>query len=425
MIRKILPAIAALLAYGRLLVNGAGFSHPDDLLAWSASIHGPRPLYALTIMFNKIAGGWMLTNVALHVVCSVLVAAIAWRLFGDDTLATLAGCLFAVHPLAADAVASVAGRSMLLCGMFMFTAILLMLDKRSLWLVCIAAAPAFFVREDAGALFILLPLIAYTQGRYRFTVTSVMCLSPAVALLAMIHQRVYAASVIPPGTTPDMAALYTPVKYFGVHYLEAMVSTIMPRIFLPINLSAEPFVATGLEFLVVFGIIAMWLIKVYSSDYSIGKIIVALALAPLLIYAFSPLSDIFLEHRAYIALAGFMIFAVNLMRKHAVLLGTIAVTVLIWMSVARCEVYATPVSLWADAVAKNPEAPRAHINYGMALYTSGRYDDARRELIAASGRLRLGLTNLMTIEAKTEGQKAMSTMSRQMDLIDPVPEYHR
>src|SRR5437899_3539478 len=114
MLQRVTPyawiALAAFLAYGSILWNGAGFAHPDDREAASMVCCDFRPFLAETYAFNRHVGGWMLTNFALHVIAGWLLFAISGSL--------LAAWLFVAHPMAADAVASVAGRSSVLAAVF-------------------------------------------------------------------------------------------------------------------------------------------------------------------------------------------------------------------------------------------------------------------------------------------------------------------
>lgn len=102
----LLIAGIAVASFGSILWNGAGFSLPDDLAAAQLRCCGFRPLLGLSYQFNAAFGGWMVTNLILHVTAALLLLAVTRNL--------LAGALFAAHPMAADAVASVAGRSALI-----------------------------------------------------------------------------------------------------------------------------------------------------------------------------------------------------------------------------------------------------------------------------------------------------------------------
>jgi len=56
---------------------------------------------------------------------------------------------------------------------------------------------------------------------------------------------------------------------------------------------------------------------------------------------------------------------------------------LLVLTFSRNAVWATDTALWRDAAAKSPESIRAHSNLGMALYASGSYAEAIRELTRA------------------------------------------
>lgn len=70
------------------------------------------------------------TNVALHVINSILAFCVLRRLLQDDGAALVAGALFAVHPFALEAVAWVSGRMILLSSTFALAAMLMCLRRR-------------------------------------------------------------------------------------------------------------------------------------------------------------------------------------------------------------------------------------------------------------------------------------------------------
>jgi hypothetical protein len=82
-----------------------------------------RPLTTLTLKINyAISQGrptsFRAVNLALHALATVLVAALARRLWGRNSAAWVAGILFAVHPIHADALGLIVGRAELLAGVF-------------------------------------------------------------------------------------------------------------------------------------------------------------------------------------------------------------------------------------------------------------------------------------------------------------------
>jgi tetratricopeptide (TPR) repeat protein len=82
-----------------------------------------RPLTIWTYLANEAvapgeAWGFHLTNVILHGVATVLVAALAWRVFGKRGVAVLTGGLFALHPIHTEAVANTVGRAEVLAAIW-------------------------------------------------------------------------------------------------------------------------------------------------------------------------------------------------------------------------------------------------------------------------------------------------------------------
>ena len=91
------------------------------------------------------------------------------------------------------------------------------------------------------------------------------------------------------------------------------------------------------------------------------------------------------EHRMYLALAVPLALAVAVIapRLKASVAGFTLVAVATGAFGAatfmRNAVYASPLWLWGDTVAKRPDNPRAHYNLGLALREAGRGEEARGE----------------------------------------------
>lgn len=110
------------LILGNPLVRAFSFDAAREL---ATSIHSDlyQPLPMLSYQLNFALSGenprsYHLVNVALHAICAVLAAALAKRLSGTTAIACLTGVLFAVHPMAMDAVGWIAGRILLLAAFF-------------------------------------------------------------------------------------------------------------------------------------------------------------------------------------------------------------------------------------------------------------------------------------------------------------------
>ena len=103
--------------------------------------------------------------------------------------------------------------------------------------------------------------------------------------------------------------------------------------------------------------------------------------------SFMPLSEMVNEHRPYLPDAGlFLLAMVGLFllvsrmtaRPRAIfaLVVTVVAIPLIGITRERNRVWQDEMTLWADTVAKNPESPRAQMNYGVELMKVGKMSDA-------------------------------------------------
>jgi len=89
-----------------------------------------RPLITISYALDWRAwglkpAGYHYTNIAMHIVCMVLLFFILYRLADRKLLIpTLAGILFAVHPIHTESVTWIAGRTDVMCAMFFFAGLL-------------------------------------------------------------------------------------------------------------------------------------------------------------------------------------------------------------------------------------------------------------------------------------------------------------
>ncbi|MFZ5862566.1 MAG: tetratricopeptide repeat protein [Nitrospirota bacterium] len=140
-------ALVALAAHGGAL--GGGFHYDDhfgvagnpavrnwqparafltvDAVVNERQAAGYRPLTVMSLAANYRVSGlkasaYLATNLALHALAAGLVFWVAWVALGDPRWAAVAGVVFALHPINAEAVNYVTARSSLLATVFALTA---------------------------------------------------------------------------------------------------------------------------------------------------------------------------------------------------------------------------------------------------------------------------------------------------------------
>lgn len=334
----VLVATVAIIAYGAILWNGAGFSHPDDLAvvqgqSFALSGYWYRPVTTITYMFNRQFGGWTATGLALHVIAALLVMACAknW----------VAGCLFAAHPMACDAVVSIAGRSM-----------------------------------ELFAIFAMLAYITFCSWRFKLAV-----LPALMAVLSIWTAPSKAASAAIPLVEQGMPP--TPGHIEHVHlFASALGGYVLPRMVVPVLLSADP------------------LPRYSRLTEAVGWITLPLTF-PLIPYFLVPLQDVFLEHRAYLAIAVICAIGGYWLRRRPFLAAVIIAlfTIGSWQRVA---IYSSPVRLWEDARAKAPDKGRVHFNLGVYYANIGLFTASEVEMkraIELMPQFKQGYRNLANLYA--------------------------
>lgn len=347
-------------AYGAILVNGAGFSHPDDMAAAELKCCGFRPLLGLTYQANARFGGWIATNLALH----LAVAFLLYRWTGS-LIGTL---LFAAHPMAADAVASVAGRSALVLAVPVLLVFSLASRWRWLGVVLVASAAGFL-----------------------------------------------------PGYWSTIQDVPRWLDHVG-RFSSAVASYIGPRMFIPFDLSADPWITFSiLGCAAGFAASGVMLILGMQPIPREWRIAFGLMALPLAAYMAVPLPDVFLEHRAYLSLAGASLMLGLLLRRSRPVAAAV-LCLFIALSNVRAQVYATPLTLWADAVEKAPLNARARVNYGAVLAFAHRHAEAKvhfEEAIRLQPSMGMAWRNLAALHL-VNGDTASAS-----DVLDAYSDFQR
>ncbi len=132
-----LPALLAVLVFANTLPNELVYDDPS-VVATARELGEAGPgrflvhgrgltlfsVYLDSLVWGSWTPGFHLTNLLLHAAVSSLAALAAYRLLGSFALAVLAGCLFAVHPVHVEAVASIENRKELLAMLVVLAALL-------------------------------------------------------------------------------------------------------------------------------------------------------------------------------------------------------------------------------------------------------------------------------------------------------------
>ncbi len=370
----------------RSLANLPRFFH--DLDAFSAidnRMYRPVLLVSYAIDHAIGQGGvWMfkLTNLAIHIAVAGGVFALATRLGARSRAALVAACLFAVHPLASEAVNTVSGRSELLLTLGIVGGVLahLRARERLAWAavtaICVAVACG---SKETG---VVLPglLLALDPpwrargrvGRWLFA----QGLPLAVALTYLVVRRELFGMA-----TAAMPALVSGVDVTAGHGRDLLtqlctMATLLPRAIaqcvVPFGLTLDPdvtYVRTpwhpGVLAGTVFVATLAWLGLRRPAAGSARAFGTALAWATALPWVILPLNSPYLEHRMYGPLAGLALVAaqalpgIRFVSVPSRLVAAVGVLTLAAFAAQRSVEYRDPKALWTRMVQTQPWSVRA------------------------------------------------------------------
>lgn len=361
---RLLLLAAALVAFGASL--GSGF-HFDDYAIFSDaslqssrgwleiwSLRQTRPLTFLTFWLNGSNPAAMhAVNLVLHL-AAVLLAFECLRRLLPERAALIAAALFAVHPLQAEAVDYVWGRSIVLAAALCFASLLCWITERR-WCSVAFFVAALLAKEEAAAFPLLLPWLDRKRDRGKIAIMLVLSLAAGL--------RVIYALSITSGAPAGAQAGISPWHYFlaqGVviwRYLRLLV--------VPVGFSVDPQIAIPPVWLALAGWAAIGLLLAVKR---LGKLRYWLAAGFLLLLPSSsifPAADLAADRRMYLPMFAFSAaaaIALDRLNWRWVVVAAMAA-----LSIQRTYVWMSDQRLWREAVESAPEKVRPKIQLSRSV----------------------------------------------------------
>jgi len=396
--------LLALWAYWYSLGGGFHFDDQDIFLdpyivssgfGWKIlRLMQTRPLTFLSFHWNYLAGGsaplgFHVVNLLLHAGNSVLVYLIGRRVL-RDSLALLAGVLFAIHPLQTQAVNYVFERATLLAACFALLSLLFFLHERYAWSVA-AFGLSLLAKEETIALpvFLLLYDVMRRRRPIRWGYYTAMAGLGALATARLIYVL---------HALPAIGLGFGTKGVSGVSYTltQSRVIWIYLRLFLlPVGLSLDhdielsrgllsPVITLPALLLLALSIgVLAWLARHenMSALWALGFLVL---LAPS--SSVIPVADVMFEHRTYFPLACLTIAAASLLprlyRRLRAPTSALLLAALLAGTMERNRAWRDDRSLWADVVDKAPHKARGYFQLGQ---TYAAKDPARAQQLYERG----------------------------------------
>jgi len=402
---RLLLLAGALAAFGASL--GSGFHFDDYAIFSDPALASPwgwlqvwdwrhtRPLSYLTFWLNYWTGGqdpigYHALNLLLHL-AAVLLAYECLRRLLPERAALVAAALFAVHPLQAEAVNYVWGRSIVLAALFCLAALLCWITGRP-WTAVACFAAALLAKEECAAFPLVLALLP-EKPRTRPPIAVMLGLSVAAGA-----RVIYAAAVT--GTPAGLHAGISPWNYLlaqGPVILRYLRLLIVPYGFTVDADIRVPAVWVGILAWAAIAALAVFLWRYRSRPAAMWLLAALLLLIPS--SSFFPAADLSADRRMYLPMLGFAAAAGWLLtRVRGAALALVVVLALAAVGMGRTHVWMTEERLWREAVRRAPEKIRPKVQLARAVPAAEALDllaDARRlapndpEVAAETGKILL------------------------------------
>ncbi|HLK46637.1 MAG TPA: hypothetical protein VKT49_00805 [Bryobacteraceae bacterium] len=380
--------------------NALPFALPEFKAPLRIWIQSLRPLLMLSYWVNAHISGddtysYHLVNVVFHFLAAGMIFFIVRRLlewsgFARERrvwLAAFAAAVFLLHPVQAESVAYLAGRSESLSDMLMLAAFAVFLYRRSpaiSWPATIAVAALFVAALSAKEQTIALPAV--------LLLTDIWWGSEAPLQRVSRNWRLYGLLALgaavgvyrfwPSITSTNTAGFdLKDMTWYQYLFTQFRALFVYPQLFLfPANLTADwdfPISRTIFDHGAIFGLLALIALAAaawrYRRQYRLaayGFFVYLLLMAPT--SSILPIRDPVAERRVYAATLGLVLIVIDLLnrakldnRKLAAACSAV-VLVLAVLAHARAEVWSSARSLWEDTASKSPNKARAHFQLASA-----------------------------------------------------------
>jgi protein O-mannosyl-transferase len=388
------------------------FDH-DSIGAWLA---GVRPILMLSYWANFQMSGrdpwtYHAFNVILHSVNSILIFVLFSRIFRLRSIqsrrglicAAIAALLFLVHPLQAESVAYIAGRSELVCGFFVLAALAVYSNPSIVsvsWstsaLVLFLYCCAVLSKEQAAvapAAFLVIDTVlrgrslreVWLHGRKLYGPIAVLGLLTVVGVVSMLARSSTAGFNV-----ADVRWYEYLFTQFRVWLLYIGLAILPFRQNADYDLAVSRHLGDYGSGIALAGLIAIglvgWFLRRRLPLLFAGLLIFAILLAPT--SSLVPIQDLAAERRMYLPLLGLLLVLTQALVRwdlsEKVTAGVVAyLLVCAALTYDRAKVWSSDIAFWSDTTARSPDKPRGYTHLSYAYVRAHRCGEAVKTALRA------------------------------------------
>jgi len=356
-------------------------------------------------------------------------------------VAGVTAALFGLHPMQVESVVWVTERKNVLSAFFALLAMLAYLQHRRTdrwwWYAVTALAFALaLLSKTAVATLPLSMLLADRLQSGRWTLSSLSRIAPllllaAIAGLSTLHVENLPLTV--PLTARPLLAAAALWFYAGMLLVPWNLMPIYPR--WDVSLTALRWWLPLIGLFIAGAVGRRWALH-WRIRWGVGHFVcLLLPVLGLRPFGFNEYSFV-ADHHVYIASIGFFLALAEVLGQlHAArgrivtLLVGLALACLLGVTEQQIATWRDSVTLWSEVLARNPTAPVAHNNLGLALIERGQLDQAAehlRQALAVSPNDPEAHTNLGLIFSRQGQLEAAEVHCRRALATRPgVPDFHK
>ena len=369
----------------RSLANIPTFFTDPSAFSADAEKRMYRPVLLTTYALNYAWGQYGVesyhwVNLALHILCTLLVWGCGRIFLRGEEVALLAGLLFAVYPLATEPVNYISSRSESLAACFYLAAFYFYLTEKGhrgrLWASYLCFALGLLSKEVVvGLPAVLLAYDGLVRRHWKsWHVYAPYAFLTAAWFIIVMGNRYLVDSLAPQALVrPWWDQAWTQCKAL-VYYLKL--------VFVPWGQTAEHqfFESHGPgEIPVVLSLLLVGTLVAFAVWGQKRRLLVFFACWSLIVLGptlVMPLNLLVNERRLYLVVAAFAWFCGYLLGERRVPVFYLCIPILGGLTWSRNPTWQDELSLWQDAAAKAPQMYRVQTNLGKALQQAGRTEEA-------------------------------------------------
>lgn len=368
-----------------------------------------RPLLTLSFYLNAASSGDSLTgfhllNILFHVVSACLLYFFLKQLTFDHRLSFLCALLLIAHPALVQSVAWIPGRNDSMVTMMSLASLIYLaeyLENRKLSSLVLHLSfflLALLTKETAVLLPVLFVISMKLFRRYKTGVEETSGLKKPFDFQIMASWLVLIVVFLLIRKAVLGSSVGLPFTYTVENFIKNLPALLQytGKMLLPFELSTFPILQNTSQLFGITTIILLVFFLFTSKNIRLEYLLLAAAwwllfMLPAIVPTTDEYESVFLEHRLYFPLIGFLLLwletdLVKKLKWSSISTYVIAGAILLTFSVFtffNSNYYKDEFSYWSRAVTTSPDASFAHRGLGTSYFTAGNSAAAEKEYLAA------------------------------------------